>query len=53
MQATDIVENITVTPSFEDGTKLKAEQKLYLWTLVIADPTVPSNKYLCKSFCDS
>ncbi len=32
MQSTDIVENITVTPSFKDGTKLTAEQKLYLWT---------------------
>ena len=46
MQSIDIVENITVTPSFEDGTKLTAEQKLYLWTLVIADPTVPSSAIL-------
>ncbi len=46
MQSTDIVENNTVTPSFKDGTKLTAEQKLYLWTLVIADPTVPSSAIL-------
>ncbi len=46
MESTDIIENKSVSPSFEDGTKLTAEQKLYLWTLVSADPTVPSSAIL-------
>ncbi len=46
MQSADIIDNKTATPTFEDGTKLTAEQKLYLWTLVIAGPTVPSSAIL-------
>jgi len=46
MQSTYIIDNKAVVPTFEDGTKLTAEQKLYLWTLVIADPTVPSRAIL-------
>ena len=46
MEKTDIMDNKSVTPSFEDGTELTAEQKLYLWTLVSTDPTVPSSSIL-------
>ncbi len=46
MQSIDIVEDNIITPAFEDGTKLTAEQKLQLWTLVLADPTVSSRAIL-------
>jgi len=50
MQHTDIIEEGISTPTFEDGAKLSAEQKLQLWTLVIADPTAPSRTILERSF---
>ena len=50
MQSTDIIDNKAAIPTFEDGTKLTAEQKLYLWSRVSAAPAVSSRAILEHSF---